>query len=79
MAGAKLCTAKELKEAAEGKRELIDRIRNKLILAEKHRRKTRGVDDERIASESFTPITKKPKSAAGKKKQQGMARKMQRL
>ena len=79
MAGAQLYTAKELKEAAEGKRELIDRIRQKMVLAERHRRETRNADDERVALESFSPITKEPKPPSGKKKQQGMARKRQRL
>jgi hypothetical protein len=74
MAGAKLYTAKELKEAAEDKRELIDRIRQKLVLAQRHRKKTRNADDERIALESFSPITKKLKSAAKKKKQSSTAK-----
>jgi hypothetical protein len=39
MAGARLYTAKDLQKAAEGKRDLIDRIRQKLVLAEKQRRK----------------------------------------
>jgi len=79
MSGAKLYTAKELEEAAEGKRDLIGRISQKLVLAERHRRETRNADDERTALESFSPVTKKPKSPAGKKKQQGMGRKRQRL
>jgi hypothetical protein len=75
MAGAKLYTEKELKKAAGGKLELIDRIRQKLVLARKHRRSTRDDDDERIALESFSPITKKPKSVAGNKKQGSGVRK----
>lgn len=78
MAGTNLYTAKELREAAEGKQDLIGRIPQKLVLAEIHRRETRNADDERIALESFSPIAKKPKSPAGKKKQQGMARKRQK-
>jgi hypothetical protein len=73
MAGAKLYTARELREAAEEKRDLIDRIRQKLVLAEKQRRKTRN-DDDRIAFEMFTPITAKSKFRA-RKKNQGPQRK----
>ena len=72
-------SAEELKKAAEGKKDLIGRIRQKLVLAEKHRRSTRDDDDERIALESFNPITKNPKSVAGKKKQGGGARKEKKL
>jgi ferredoxin-NADP reductase len=79
MAGAKLYTAKELKRATEGNRELIGRIPQKLVLAARHRRKTRSADDERIALESFSPITKKPKPAARRQKQGTVARKSRNL
>jgi hypothetical protein len=75
MAGAKLYIAGELTKAAEGRRDLIGRVRQKLVLAEKQRRSTRDDDDERIALESFSPITKKPKSSAAMKKHGGGARK----
>jgi hypothetical protein len=67
MAGAKLYTAVELKRSAEGKCELLDRIPQKLVLAERRRRQTR-TDDESIALDSVSPIEKKPKSGAKKEK-----------
>lgn len=74
LAAAKLYTAEELTKAAEGKLDLIDRIRQKLVLAEKHRRKTRYDDNYLIDLESFSPVTKKPRSSAGKKKQGAAAK-----
>lgn len=78
MAGAKLYTEKELKEGAEGKRDLIGRIRQKLVLAEEHRRQT-WCDDDRLADEMLDLIMTKPKSKAGKKNQRPQRKRLREI